>query len=76
MKNFIIGAICGTILSGQIASAVEVSFDKITLKDLYCGFALCGLCAGCGIPDNPNNINIVVQSADRYGSTLAQVRGK
>ncbi len=46
MKNLLIGVLIGIMLYGQAAKALEISFDQITLKDLYAACALAGAASG------------------------------
>lgn len=43
MKDLITGLIIGILISGTAAKAVSITMDSITVYDMYCGFALCGV---------------------------------
>ena len=42
MKNFVLGFLVCAFLNALAAKAVEISFNSITLRDLYACASLCG----------------------------------
>jgi len=72
MKDLIIGILLGIFIAGTSAGAVEIAFSKITVQDMYRGFAIAGLLAS-----NRNyGIEGTIAAAVNYADALYARRDK
>lgn len=71
MKDLIIGLIIGMLVMGPAVHAVNITMENVTVKDMYRGFALCGI-----LCSSQPETKRAAELASLYGDALYDRRSK